>query len=136
MDQQQSNPIPTAPMAPQLSSSVDNRRTLAIISYLSLLVIVPLIIAKDDVFVKFHAKQGLVLVIFEMIPWAFSILLTQFYFIMPFSLYLSIVGILGFVNTGLYIVVIAFIIVGIMNARNGKQNELPLIGGFAKIFTF
>lgn len=135
--QQQSNSVlPPAPMAPQSSPSPDNSKTFAVISYLYLLVIVPLIVAKDDAFVKFHAKQGLVLLIFEMIPYVFSMILAQLYFIMPFSLYISIVGILGLVSNGFRIATVVFIIVGIMNAQSGKQNELPLIGGFAKMFKF
>ncbi len=58
-----------SPMPPQGGAS--NNTVLAILAYLSILVIVPLVANKDnDPFVKFHAKQGLVLLIGWVIGWA------------------------------------------------------------------
>ncbi|MEO8065573.1 MAG: hypothetical protein ABI643_01810 [Candidatus Doudnabacteria bacterium] len=93
---------------------------MAVLAYLYILVIIPLISdAKNDPFVKFHAKQGLVLLICEIVAsfiwtfhviWIFGSLLQLFFLIL--------------------------IIMGIMNAVNGKTQELPVIGQFASKFNF
>jgi len=38
---------------------------IAILSYFGLLFLIPMLVVKDDPFVQFHAKQGLVLFVFE-----------------------------------------------------------------------
>ena len=91
---------------------------MAIVAYI--LFFVPLLTdAKNDPFVKFHVKQGLVLFITSIIVNIAGSFL-RFYFIG------SILGLGVFV----------LFIVGIMNAINGKEEPLPVIGGFAKSFNF
>lgn len=92
---------------------------MAVLCYLGILVLIPLLTnAKNEAFVKFHVKQGLVLLIFEVIVsivWA-----------IPFLGW--IVGAIGWV-----IGVILFII-GLINAIGGQEKELPIIGKYgAKI---
>jgi uncharacterized membrane protein len=91
---------------------------MAVIAYI--LFFVPLLTdAKDDPFVKFHVKQGLVLFIAGII--------------------LSIVGgmpIIRYFSWLLNIAVLVFVIIGIMNALNGKEEPLPVIGQFAENFKF
>lgn len=90
---------------------------MAILSYLGILVLVPLLTdAKNDPFVKFHIKQGLVLLICFVIAMVLNI-------IPP-------IGILA------WIACLILMIIGIMNAANHKQVELPVIGQFAKNFHF
>ncbi|MDP1728738.1 MAG: hypothetical protein Q8L27_00860 [archaeon] len=75
---------------------------------------------KKSQFVKFHVKQGLVLLISEVIV---SVIWS-----IPF---------LGWViGPLLNLVTIILLIIGVVNAVNGKQNELPIIGNFAKGFNF
>jgi uncharacterized membrane protein len=94
---------------------------MAVIAYI--LFFVPLLTdAKNDPFVKFHVKQGLVL------------LLTQ----IVISIVGSVIPFLGWfliLPLGSIFVFILWIM-GILNAVNGTQKELPLIGGFATHFTF
>ncbi len=76
--------------------------------------------AKSDPFVKFHIKQGLVLIIFEIITW-----------------FIEIIPVIGYLIGWIFwLVTIIFIIVGVMNASQKKEQELPLIGGYAKNFNF
>src|SRR3989339_893149 len=90
---------------------------LAIIAYL--LFFVPLLTeAKDDVFVKYHVKQGFVLFL--------SAVITNIISISP----LPFIGIL--LQFGL---VILFFI-GIINVLHEKKEPLPFIGQFADKFTF
>lgn len=120
----QNSSVPMPSPAPQGSSS---NIGMAILAYIGILVIIPLVTNKDDQFVKFHSKQGLVLLIIEIVIWAFS----SFFFMVPF---------LGFFIGQLFwlvwLGVVALIIIGIMNAANGQMKELPIIGQFAKNFNF
>jgi uncharacterized membrane protein len=78
--------------------------------------------AKKDAFVKYHTKQGLVLfllvVLINVLGWV-----VPFYLWMTFSWILS----LG---------TLVLLILGIVNAVNGKQEPLPVIGKFADVFKF
>jgi len=80
-----------------------------------------------DAFVKYHVKQGLVLLIFAIL-WGIllSIVLPIFFFL--FFL-IWIVGLLQFVP-------LLLAILGIINVANGKKAPLPVIGKYSKKFTF
>jgi|AntRauTorcE11897_2_1112592.scaffolds.fasta_scaffold00608_1 uncharacterized membrane protein len=91
-----------------------NDQAMGIISYLGILVIIPIIIAKDSEFAMYHANQGLILLIVEIILFG-----------------ISIIPLLGWFISGLgSIAVTIFIILGIINAAGGKKKPLPLIGGY------
>lgn len=92
---------------------------MAILSYLGPLVIVSYLTSKDDPFVKFHIKQGLVLFVIEVAMWFLAgVMFYQFWMIM------------NIVNLGTLILSI----VGIVNAAQGQEKELPLVGQFSKHF--
>ena len=57
-------PDTTAEYEPE---DIEKNRILALFSYLSWLVLIPLIAAKDSKFAKFHVNQGLVLAIAEVL---------------------------------------------------------------------
>jgi uncharacterized membrane protein len=110
------------PNTPPPGPGAPNQNTgMAIISYLGILVIVPLLTdAKNDPFVKFHIKQGLVLLIG--------------FFIAGF---IAAVPVLGWILSPLlWLACLVLMIVGIMNAAAGKQTELPVIGHLANNFHF
>jgi uncharacterized membrane protein len=91
---------------------------MAIIAYI--LFFIPLLTdAKNDSFVKYHVKQGLVL----FIAWCVTGIVSQIHIINLFSWLLSIF-------------VFVLFIMGILNAANGKEKPLPLIGQFAEQFKF
>ena len=76
--------------------------------------------AKNDPFVKFHVKQGLVLFIGYII-----------------EMFIWWIPVLGWVIAPLLaILLFVLFIIGIMNAINGNEKPLPLIGSFAKGFKF
>lgn len=91
---------------------------LAVLSYLSVLCLIPLFLKSDD-FVKFHAKQGFTLFVLEMIILMIGVLI-------PFLGF--VVNIFG----GLFCLVLS--ILGIINVLTNKKEELPLIGRYAKIW--
>jgi uncharacterized membrane protein len=87
---------------------------MAVVAYL--IFFVPLLTeAKDDPFVKFHVKQGLIL----FLAW---IVLTIF----------SMVPVIGWVlGPILSLGLLILMVIGILNAVNGETKELPLIGQYA-----
>jgi uncharacterized membrane protein len=96
---------------------MEQKNTLmGVLSYLGPLVIVSFIVAKDDPFVKFHIRQGLVLLVIEAIVWALGMFMWQFWFLYQL------------VNLATLILAI----IGIMNVVHGKEKELPLVGQFAQ----
>lgn len=91
---------------------------MAILSYFGLLFLIPMLVVKDDSFVQFHAKQGLVLFLFEAATAIFAA-----------------VPILGWLGAPiLYIFWIVLSIIGIINVVNNKKEQLPIIGQLADRF--
>ncbi len=115
MDTNNNSTPPTPP------PSNDNPNFMAILCYLSILVIIPLVTeAKNDPFVKFHAKQGLSLLICEVVSYIiFTIPMIGFWLVPLLNL-----------------AFLVLLIIGIMNVVNRRMQELPVIGGIAKNFNF
>lgn len=102
-------------------SGAQNNVIMAVLAYLGILIIVPFLTdAKNDPFVKFHLKQGLVLLIFEVITW-----------------FIDSIPMLGYlVGWILGLATLVLVIIGIVNAVQNKEQELPVIGQYAKNFKF
>ena len=92
---------------------IEEGKALAVISYFWLISLVVLLVRKDNEFVLFHARQGLVL----------AILATIFYLI-------PIIG--GFLN----LIVIIFAVIGIVKALAGEIWKMPFLGDFAQKIKF
>ena len=96
------------------SGKKSENTAMAVVAYI--LFFVPLLTdAKDDPFVKFHVKQGLLLFIIAVA----NMVLTPLLFMITWLI-------------GIFVLVLA--ILGIMNALNGKKEPLPLIGQYAEKF--
>ena len=104
----------------QTQNKDGNKTLMGALAYLGPLVIIPYLSAKDDAFVKFHIKQGLVLLVIEAIIWVLGMWVWMLW------------PILQLVN----LATIIFSILGIVNVVNKKQQELPLIGKYSSYFTF
>lgn len=91
------------------------------LAYLGILVLIPFLTdAKKDPVVKFHIKQGFVLLILEVIGW-----------------FVNRIPYLGWpVGALISLVTLILAIIGIINVVNGHEKELPLIGQYAKNFNF
>lgn len=76
--------------------------------------------SKDDPFVKFHVKQGLVLFLLGL---AFSLVRIS----LPVTFMIAPL---------LSLVTLVLTAIGIMNALNGNEKKLPFIGQFADKFNF
>ena len=118
------------------SKDVEEGKVCAILSYLLIGIIWYFADEKmkKNGFAKFHAKQGLVLLVAAIIyNIALGIVLGAILFPMMFSgVGWGIFSILRL----LYYIPLVFTVIGIINAANGNEKELPIIGNFAKKLTF
>lgn len=101
-------------------SGAQKNTAMAILAYIGPLVIVSYLTSKDDPFVKFHIKQGLILFIIEVAVWFLGMVFWPLWLL------------LNFVN----LVVFILAIIGIINVTQNKEQKLPLVGDYAKYFTF
>lgn len=103
------------------ASDIENNKVYAVLSYIGILFVIPLIAANNSKFAKFHANQGLVLFLVELVYGvASSIVKAVFYAlgIGSMAILLNLVNLLFFV----------LVVIGIINAASGKAKELPVIG--------
>jgi len=99
----------------ETQKKLENNKIIAILSYIGVLCLIPLFTKKDDKFVFFHAKQGLVLFIVEII--------TYFVLMIP---------ILGWIIAPIASLIwLALSIIGIVNVLGGEMKELPVLGKYA-----
>lgn len=112
-------PDTTAQFDPQ---DIEKNKLMAILAYLSWLVLIPIFAAKDSKFARFHVNQGLVLAIAEI---AFGIVLNVLGTILS-----PLWWLFSLINGLVSIVFLVFSILGIVNAANGRAKELPLIGSY------
>jgi len=97
---------------PMTGGAGDNK-LMAALSYLWILSVVMLVIKKDDEFVKFHAKQGLVIFIFSLIG------------IIPFFWWLAWL---------IWIITVIAVIIGFIKAYGGEKYKMPIFGDIANKF--
>ena len=108
------------------TSSIDENKLWGILSYISLLCLIPLLTKKDNDFVYFHAKQGLVLFGAEIIVYIISSILRA-------SIWSwGVLSILNVVFTLLNLGLVVLAILGIVNVIRNQKKELPLIGKLAQ----
>jgi uncharacterized membrane protein len=123
MDQNQTPPQQPSQQSPQQSTNpkdIADNKVLAIIGYLGILCLLPLLLAKDSAYAKFHGKQALVLLIAWIVVCA-----------------VGVVPILGWLVAFVgYILGFVLMIVGMVNAYKGEMKELPWIGQYSKHLNF
>jgi uncharacterized membrane protein len=101
-----------APKEPATDFTFNEQTIMAALSYVGPLVLVPFLTKKEDSFIQFHVKQGMLvfgiyLVLWIIGPWLF--------FLYPI----------------LSLVALVFSIIGIINAVKQTEKELPIIGKYA-----
>ncbi len=103
---------------------IETNKAMALLAYLSWLVLIPIFAAKNSKYARFHCNQGLVLAICEIIWWIGTAIINAICYAIAWWLGSIVSIVLGLVN----IIFLVLLIVGIMNALNGKAKELPIIG--------
>ncbi|HEX4104051.1 MAG TPA: DUF4870 domain-containing protein [Candidatus Paceibacterota bacterium] len=106
-------------------AAVSSKNMMAIFAYLWILIVIPFLTeTRKEPFVKFHLKQGLALIIFDVIGW-----------IVAFAI--GWIPVLGWLIVWLWwIVSLVLVIIGIVNVLNGQEKELPIVGKYGKRFDF
>ncbi|MBE6716149.1 MAG: zinc ribbon domain-containing protein [Ruminococcaceae bacterium] len=104
-------------------SDIDNSKMMALFSYLGPLVLIPIFAAKNSPYAKFHANQGLLLLIAE-IAYSIGLFVLTILIIFTFPKLSFITSIFGLVNLAFFVLAV----IGILNTLNGKAKELPIIG--------
>jgi uncharacterized membrane protein len=98
----------------------DNKTVMGILAYLGPLVIVSYLTSKEDTFVLYHIRQGLVLLVILGVTWFVGITPLAF-LLFPILLIINLA-------------VLVLAVIGIMNVVNKKEKPLPLVGKFSSLF--
>ncbi|HHZ02491.1 MAG TPA: hypothetical protein GX396_06090 [Tissierellia bacterium] len=92
---------------------IEKNKTMAGLAYI--LFFLPLIVCPDSSYAKFHANQGLLLLIVSIAG----------------NIILGMIPIIGWILLPLFgIVILVFAIMGLVNGLGGKAKRLPLIGKY------
>lgn len=119
-------PIPTPAASGGFETKdIEQHKLMAILSYLGILVLIPIFGAKESPYARYHANQGLILCIAAILYSIAYSVLSGVILAISWRLY-WVVSLLGFV--GLIFAVLC--VIGIINAANGHAKELPVIGKF------
>ena len=105
----------------EVVGGVHQNKLMAVLAYIGPLVIVSFLVAKNDPFVKFHIKQGLVLFVFQLIIWFLG--MNTLYFMY---------NVTQLINIAIWVLAI----IGVFNVVQGKEKALPIVGSLAKYFNF
>jgi uncharacterized membrane protein len=117
MDTPQQSPVTPVPQTqPPVTQPIDNHTLMGVLCYLGVLIIIPYLMAKEVPFVKYHLKQGAVLIVMEIAAWV----LVEMFWGLWFIVHL------------INIVTIVLSIIGIVNVIQKKEKELPLVGSYAQ----
>ena len=101
---------------PKTETPKSQTNIMALISYIGFLCLIPFFTKEKDEFVKFHAKQGLVLFAGEVITWIIVGIIPTLWFLG------NLVGIFWLILS----------IIGIMNVVKNEKKEIPIVGKFAE----
>lgn len=110
-------------------NDIQQNKLMAVLAYLGILVLVPILAAKESKYARYHANQGLVLFIANIVV---SVVMGIVGFIVGF-----IAGFTGLTFLATLVTIISWLlsavifvlaILGIVNAATGKAKELPVIG--------
>ena len=93
---------------------IQANKGMGVLAYLGILFCVPYFAAQKSRFSQFHAKQGMILFLFEVV----------INLIMGF--------LLGFLHSLFGLAILALIVIGISNVLKGKAKELPFLGKLTK----
>ncbi len=100
------NPKPKPTFDPK---DIEQNKGVAALSYLWILFAVPLFLKRDSKFAQFHAKQGLVLFVFELF------------------------GFIPVIGWFLWLAAVLASIYGILEAWNGRATRIPFVADLAEM---
>ncbi len=118
-------PPPPPPAGGAGAGGSSDRTLMVVLSYLWILALIPLLTKKEDREVQWHAKNGLALLVTEVVVWIVFMILNRFVHI-PF------VG-CGFatIECVVWLGFLVLRIVCIVKGVNGQRFRIPMISDFA-----
>lgn len=118
-------PEPPAPpagedwTAPAGDPSAEGHKLMATLAYFGILVLVPLLGDRQSTYSRFHANQGLVLLVAEVLVWG--------------GISVAAIGgaaLLGTIFSFAQMGLVGLSVVGIIHAATGQRKEVPVLGKF------
>lgn len=98
---------------------IEEGKIFAVLGYIFILCLVPLLLKKDNKFALFHGKQGLILFIFEIA-----------------TLIISAIPFLGWIIGVLALIIFPILsLIGIIRALMGEYWKMPIFGDLAEKIT-
>ncbi len=117
---------PPPPPPPGGTSPSTDRTLMVVLSYLGLLALIPYLTKKEDPEIHWHAKNGVGLLILDVVVWVLL-------FILGFVVQNTAVGCgLATVNCIVWIGLLALHIYCIIQAVGGKRPRIPVVTDFAE----
>ena len=111
------------------TSDIEQNKAISAVGYIPVLFLVPMLVAPHSRYAKFHANQGLILTIASVALGIARSVLCAIFGIMPI--------LRNFVPTIISAVVsvaiLAYIVIGVINAAQGRAKKLPFIGSLLNI---
>lgn len=111
----------TASAAPE--ANLSETKFMAALAYVGPLVFIPFFLKKEDSYVHYHVKQGLVVFSIGAIIWVLKSWFVVFYFMYNLLMIANLA-------------VLVLSIIGIVNALKHQEKPLPFVGQFAHHFNF
>ncbi len=111
------------------TDDIEKNKALSAIGYIPVLFLVPLLVAPQSRYAKFHANQGLILTIASFVLGIAQAVLCAIFGIMPFFREFVPVIIQAVVS----VAILAYMVIGIIYAVQGRAKRLPIIGGMLNI---
>ena len=102
-----------------------DKKIMAALSYISILALIPFFTEKNDQWVRFHAVQGMNLLIISLAVFVITFV-GAFFAIIPF-IGVIIAGLIGLVASLVSLGLFVLSIIGIVNVVKGEAKELPII---------
>ena len=105
------------------TQDVQNNKIWAVLSYVGILFILPLLVnGGQSRYAKYHANQGFILFLADIVAGIVGAILGK----------IPVLG--GILSALISLATLALMIIGILNAANGKAKQLPLIGNLLHVF--
>jgi uncharacterized membrane protein len=116
--------VPASPMDPE-TLDIEQNKVFAVLAYIGILFLVPLLAAPRSRFARYHTNQGIVLFLSVLILWLGLGVLAAIPFVNFILIPLGIPA--GFILSAGGLV---FMVIGIVHAASGEYKPLPWIGHF------
>ena len=104
-------------------ADIEKNKAMAGLAYI--IFFLPLIACPESRYARFHANQGLLLLLLSIVCGIVISILTTLFAVM---LSLALLSIIGILSTIVWLAVAVLGIMGLINGFTGKAKELPIIG--------